>query len=174
MDPAPHIAVQNLSLNTMGDPSPEVLKASVEHVVSASAEAVAMATAILTSAIESVPSMKQANMNPTQPSEKLKSDLNLPKGVSTRDKPVPSLSGRIKDVSVRPVAEGGYSNVWQGTLDEGQLVRGYILAISPLIMAMSGRLRLSVSETSKCKKPQHKGWVHIFPCFLVLTIYVEA
>jgi hypothetical protein len=137
--------------------------ASVEHVVTASAEAVAMAAAIITSAVESAPATMQANTKP---------DLNLPKGVGTRDECIPSLNGRMKDVSVRPVAEGGYSNVWKGTLDEDTPVRGHILAISPLIM--SGRLRLSVSETRQCKKPRRKGWVHIFSCFLVLTTYVEA
>jgi hypothetical protein len=159
MDPELHDPMQDLSLNPKNEPSPEILEVSVDHVVSATAKAVTVMATILTSAIGSIPTTKQADAGSTptteqadmQPSKKVKLELNLPKGIDIRDKLVPDLKGRIKEVSVRAVAEGGYSNVWKGTLDDGQLVGGHILTISLLIM--SGRLRLSVSETNKCKKP---------------------
>ena len=45
-----------------------------------------------------------------------------------RDGPVSRLDKRVNNISVRAVAEGGYSNVWQGTLDEKQLVGGQLFA----------------------------------------------
>lgn len=147
MDSALSVAMNNLSLTTTSDPAPEVLIASVEHVVAASAEAVAMAAAIITSAVESAPATMQANTNP---------DLNLPKGVGTRDECIPSLNGRMKNVSVRPVAEGGYSNVWKGTLDEDTPV------------AIKCLRDKTVQET----KAKRVGTYLLL--FFMLTTYVEA
>jgi hypothetical protein len=55
--------------------------------------------------------------------EESKLDLNLPKGVNTREIPVPMLTRRLKDISPRAWFEGTYSNVWKLTLDDVQLVR---------------------------------------------------
>jgi hypothetical protein len=45
-----------------------------------------------------------------------------------RDVPLLILDKRVNNISVRAVAEGGYSDVWQGTLDEKQLVGGQLFA----------------------------------------------
>ena len=45
-----------------------------------------------------------------------------------RDVPLPILDKRVNNISVRAVAEGGYSNVWQGMLDGKQLVGGQSFA----------------------------------------------
>jgi hypothetical protein len=49
---------------------------------------------------------------------KIETDLNLPKGLNTRDNPLPILSGLITNLSTRQVAEGTYSNIWKGMLTE--------------------------------------------------------
>jgi hypothetical protein len=60
--------------------------------------------------------------------EKSKLELNLPKAINMRDTPLPTLSGRVDiDISVRPLAAGGFSNVYKGRYD-GQPVSGQLLA----------------------------------------------
>jgi hypothetical protein len=49
-------------------------------------------------------------------------DLNIPALSHLREKPVVDLTGRVSKISTRQLAEGRHSNVWQGTLDDGQLV----------------------------------------------------
>jgi len=50
--------------------------------------------------------------------QSLSDDLNMS---HLREEPVPSLTGRVTDISIRPVSEG-YSYVWTGTLDGSQKV----------------------------------------------------
>jgi hypothetical protein len=71
------------------------------------------------------------------------------------DEPVAELSGRVTDVSIRPVFEGGYSNVWTGKLNGTQEVNGLLLVRSPLLMIR--RLQLNVFETSLSEKRRQEG-----------------
>jgi hypothetical protein len=68
------------------------------------------------------------------------------------DKPVAELTGRVTDVSIRPVSGGGYSDVWTGKLNGTQEVNGILLVRSSLLM--TGRLQSNVFET---KKRRQKG-----------------
>jgi hypothetical protein len=68
--------------------------------------------------------------------QRLSGDFDIPVLSHLRKEPVVDLTGRVENISVRPLAEGGYSNVWRGTLDNNQLVRSYCLVRSPLIMSV--------------------------------------
>jgi hypothetical protein len=109
------------------------------------------------SSSQSGPVNSSAPSSQHRPSTTGKSKLHpsLPEEINMRDVPLPVLGKRVNNISVRAVAEGGYSNVWQGMLDEKQLVGGRLFAQPPLIMF--GRLRLSVSETSKSKRKRHNA-----------------
>jgi hypothetical protein len=48
--------------------------------------------------------------------------------VNLRREPVAKLTGRVKDISIRPIFEGVYSNVRIGMLDGTQKVSGQLLA----------------------------------------------
>lgn len=69
------------------------------------------------SSSQSSPVLSSSTTSQPQPptTEKPKHDLNLPPGVNTREAPLPILNGRMIKMSPRPLAEGGCSNVWQGT-----------------------------------------------------------
>jgi len=59
--------------------------------------------------------------------ERLEFDFNPDILANLRDKPVADLSGHVKDVSIRPVFEGVYSNVWTGKLNGAKKVNGPLL-----------------------------------------------
>jgi hypothetical protein len=88
------------------------------------------------SAAEAVKFLEDNGRSIYQP---LASEFYIPEFSHLREELVVDLTGRVKDISLRPLAEGGYSNVWQGTLDNDQLVRShYRRFASPLIMSIGG------------------------------------
>jgi hypothetical protein len=127
------VATSELSLNTR-DPSHEVAKdasltntnssnSSIHTTESGSSEG-GSSPSQSGAAISSPPSGQPLPST----TENSKVELNLPKAINMRDTPLPILSEHVNNISVRPLAEGGYSNVWQGTLDEKQPVSGRLLA----------------------------------------------
>jgi hypothetical protein len=85
-----------------------------------------------------------------------------------RGEPVSKLTGRVKDISTRPVFEGAYSNVWNGTLDRSQKVSSQHIATCFLLMTR--RSQSSVFETSQSEKRRQKGSVIPF-LYLIYSYY---
>jgi hypothetical protein len=86
--------------------------------------------------------------------------------VSLRKEPVSKLTGRVRDISTRPVFEGAYSNVWTGIMDGSQKVSSQHLALCSLLMTR--RSQSSVFETSQSEKRRPKGSVLPFLYLLYL------
>lgn len=110
---------------------------------------------------EAKPSISQQSTN-----EKAEFDFNAEIFVNLHKEPVSKLTGHVKDISIRPVFEGVYSNVWTGTLDGSRKVSGELLA--GFFLPRIRRSQLSVFETSRLKRRRRKGWVHIFSYRLYL------
>lgn len=66
--------------------------------------------------------------------EKATFDFSTEIFVNLRKEPVSKLTTRVKGISMRPVFEGAYSNVWTGILDGSQKVSSQHLATCSLLM----------------------------------------
>lgn len=107
-----------------------------------------------------------SSSNQQSTNEKAVFDFNAEIFVNLRKEPVSKLTGRVKDISIRPIFEGVYSNVWTGALDGGQKVSRKLLA--RFFLARIRRSQLSVFETRRLERRRRKGWVHIFSYLLYL------